>query len=283
VSEELAGIALDVARAAAELVRGRAAAGVAVADTKTSATDVVTEADRASETLIRRLLRERRPDDAFLGEEGADEAGTSGVRWIIDPIDGTVNFLYGLPQYAISIAASIDDGPETGVVAGIVVNVESGEVFAATRGGGATCDGRPLRVRDVVPMPQRLVITGFSYVAAVRARQAAAVASLVTEVRDIRRLGSAALDLCAIAAGRADAYVEEGLNPWDVAAGGLVATEAGARLEIEAGVGGNDCVVCAPVAGYADFAALVARCGFLDDASGRAPKRVPGNARWAAP
>ena len=276
-------LAVGTATAAAELVaRGRASAGASV-DVKSSSVDVVTAVDTACEELIVGRLLAARPDDGVLGEEGSSRDGTSGVRWIVDPIDGTVNFLYGLPQYAISIAASIDDGPETGVVAGIVVNVESGEVFAATRGGGATCDGRPLRVRDVVPMPQRLVITGFSYVAAVRARQAAAVASLVTEVRDIRRLGSAALDLCAIAAGRADAYVEEGLNPWDVAAGGLVATEAGARLEIEAGVGGNDCVVCAPVAGYADFAALVARCGFLDDASGRAPKRVPGNARWAAP
>jgi myo-inositol-1(or 4)-monophosphatase len=276
-------LARRVALEAADLVRVERRKGVEVSATKSSPVDIVTEVDKAAERLIHERLMAARPDDGFLGEEGGSSTSTSGVTWIVDPIDGTVNFLYGLPQYAISIAASIDDGPETGVVAGIVVNVESGEVFAATRGGGATCDGRPLRVRDVVPMPQRLVITGFSYVAAVRARQAAAVASLVTEVRDIRRLGSAALDLCAIAAGRADAYVEEGLNPWDVAAGGLVATEAGARLEVEAGVGGNDCVVCAPVAGYADFAALVARCGFLDDTSGRAPKRVPGNARWAAP
>jgi myo-inositol-1(or 4)-monophosphatase len=276
-------LARRVALEAADLVRVERRKGVEVSATKSSPVDIVTEVDKAAERLIHERLMAARPDDGFLGEEGGSSTSTSGVTWIVDPIDGTVNFLYGLPQYAISIAASVDDGPEKGVVAGIVVNVESGEVFAATRGGGATCDGRPLRVRDVVPMPQRLVITGFSYVAAVRARQAAAVASLVTEVRDIRRLGSAALDLCAIAAGRADAYVEEGLNPWDVAAGGLVATEAGARLEIEAGVGGNDCVVCAPVAGYADFAALVARCGFLDDASGRAPKRVPGNARWAAP
>ena len=166
MSEELAGIALDVARAAAELVRGRAARGVAVADTKTSDTDVVTEADRASETLIRRLLRERRPDDAFLGEEGADEAGTSGVRWIVDPIDGTVNFLYGLPAYAVSIAAERDGE----VVAGVVLNAVTGTEYVAhlgpdgaAGGGVATRDGIPIGVRAPAPLSHRLVATGFSY------------------------------------------------------------------------------------------------------------------------
>ena len=166
MSEELAGIALDVARAAAELVRGRAAGGVAVADTKTSDTDVVTEADRASETLIRRLLRERRPDDAFLGEEGDEEAGTSGVRWIVDPIDGTVNFLYGLPAYAVSIAAERDGV----VVAGVVLNAVTGTEYVAhlapdgaAGGGVATRDGIPVGVRAPAPLSHRLVATGFSY------------------------------------------------------------------------------------------------------------------------
>jgi myo-inositol-1(or 4)-monophosphatase len=220
---------------------------------------VVTEADRAAEQLIYSRLTQARPGDGFLGEEGASSSSASGVTWVVDPIDGTVNFLYGLPQYAVSIAASRVDE----VVAGVVVNVASGEVFAATRGGGATLDGRPLRVRDVVPLDQRLVATGFNYVREVRMHQATAVARMLGSVRDVRRLGSAALDLCALAAGRLDAYVEEGLNAWDLAAGGLVAAEAGARVESLAGVGGTTCVVAAPEGGYPEFLDLVRACGFL--------------------
>ena len=258
---DLLGLARTVAAEAAELVRTERRKGVEVAETKSSPVDIVTEVDKAAEALIYERLMSARPDDGFLGEEGGSARSTSGVTWIVDPIDGTVNFLYGIPQYSISIAAAVDDQ----VVAGAVVNVETREVFAATLGGGATCNDSPLRVRDVVPLSKRLVITGFSYLAEVRARQAVAVASLLTEVRDIRRLGSAALDLCAIGAGRADAYVEEGLNPWDMAAGGLVATEAGARLETRSGAGGNDCVICAPADGFDAFADLVARCGFLKE------------------
>jgi myo-inositol-1(or 4)-monophosphatase len=256
---ELLELARSVALDAAALVRRRREEGVEVAATKSSPVDVVTEADRAAEQLIYSRLTQARPDDGFLGEEGASSASTSGVTWVVDPIDGTVNFLYDLPQYAVSIAASRPDE----VVAGVVVNVASGEVFAATRGGGATLDGRPLRVRDVVPLDQRLVATGFNYVREVRTLQATAVARMLGSVRDVRRLGSAALDLCALAAGRLDAYVEEGLNPWDLAAGGLVATEAGARVESLAGVGGTPCVVAAPADGYAEFLDLVESCGFL--------------------
>lgn len=257
--EELRDLAVDVALEAAALVRERRRGIVRVAEIKTSPTDVVTEADRAVEELIRRRLLGARPHDGFLGEEGGGESSTSGVTWVVDPIDGTVNFLYDLPQYAVSVAASRDGV----VVAGSVVNVVPGEVFSAVLGGGATCDGRPLRVRDVVPLELRLVATGFSYVAATRTVQAAAVARLLSTVRDVRRMGSAALDLCALAAGRIDAYVEEGLHPWDLAAGGLVATEAGARLVSLPGAGGRDCVVCAPGDGFDDFHALVERCGFL--------------------
>jgi myo-inositol-1(or 4)-monophosphatase len=260
-------LARDVALEAADLVRAERRKGVEVSATKSSPVDIVTEVDRAAESLIYERLMAARPDDGFLGEEGGSSSSTSGVTWVVDPIDGTVNFLYGIPQYSVSIAARLGDR----VVAGVVVNVESGEVFAATLGGGATCDGKPLRVRDVVPLSERLVVTGFNYVLDVRTRQAAAVAALLPEVRDIRRLGSAALDLCAVAAGRADAYVEEGLNAWDMAAGGLVATEAGARLEVRLGAGGHDCVLCAPADGYADFAGLVTRCGFLAEASGQTP------------
>jgi myo-inositol-1(or 4)-monophosphatase len=256
---ELLDLARGVALEAAELVRRRRGEGVEVADTKTSPVDVVTEADRAAEKLIYSRLTQARPGDGFLGEEGGSAESASGITWVVDPIDGTVNFLYGIPQYAVSVAASRDGE----AVAGVVVNVANGEVFSATRGGGATLDGRPLHVRDVVPLEQRLVATGFNYVADVRVLQAAAVGRMLATVRDVRRLGAAALDLCALAAGRVDAYIEEGLNPWDVAAGALVATEAGARVEIRPGVGGNACMVGSPAAGFAEFLELVTTCGFF--------------------
>lgn len=257
--EDLLDLARSVADEAADLVRQQRREGVEVADTKSSPVDIVTEVDRAAERLIYSRITRARPDDGFLGEEGASAESTTGVTWVVDPIDGTVNFLYGIPQYAVSIAAS--RGEE--VVAGVVVNVASGEVFAANRGGGATLDGRPLHVRDVVPLEQCLIATGFNYVAEVRALQAAAVARMLNTVRDVRRLGSAALDLCALAAGRIDGFVEEGLNPWDRAAGGLIATEAGARVETWPGAGGTDCVVAGPAAGFDNFSALVEKCGFL--------------------
>ena len=251
-------LARDVALEAATLVRARGAAGVAVADTKSSPVDIVTEADRAAEELLHARLTAARPDDGFLGEEGASRESRSGVTWVVDPIDGTVNFLYGIPQYAVSVAASV----EGRVVAGVVVNVASGECFTATLGGGAFLDGARLAVRPTVPLSERLVGTGFSYRAEVRAVQAGCVARLLPRVRDIRRLGAAALDLCAVGAGRLDGYVEEGLNPWDSAAGGLVATEAGARLETRPGAGGTACVVCAPSGGFDEFDDLVRDCGF---------------------
>jgi myo-inositol-1(or 4)-monophosphatase len=256
---ELLDLARSVALEAAALVRQRREAGVEVAATKSSPVDVVTEADRAAEELIYSRLTQARPADGFLGEEGASASSDSGVTWVVDPIDGTVNFLYDLPQYAVSIAASRDGE----VVAGVVVNVASGEVFAATRGGGATLGGRRLKVREVVPLDQRLVATGFNYVREVRTLQAVAVSRLLGSVRDVRRLGSAALDLCALAAGRFDGYVEEGLNAWDLAAGGLIASEAGARVESLRGVGGTACVVAAPEGGYEEFLDLVRTCGFL--------------------
>lgn len=256
---DLLDLARDVAVEAAALVRERRRGHVEVAATKSSPVDIVTEVDRAAEHLLFHRLQAARPDDGFLGEEGASAASATGVTWVVDPIDGTVNFLYGLPQYSVSVAATV--GGDS--VAGVVVNVPTGERYEATRGGGATCDGRQLRVRDVPPMSERLVVTGFNYRSDVRVKQAAAVGSLLPEVRDIRRMGSAALELCAVGAGRADAYVEEGLNPWDHAAGGLVATEAGARLEVRTGASGLDCVVCAPAGGFAEFAELIEKCGFL--------------------
>jgi myo-inositol-1(or 4)-monophosphatase len=185
--------------------------------------------DSASEELVVARLMAARPDDGVLGEEGASREGTSGVRWVIDPIDGTVNFLYDLPAYAVSIAAEVD-----GVVrAGVVLNVATGELFTAVSGGGAhlVAPGRPGPVRlsgsRPVSLEQTLVATGFGYRADLRRAQGAVVAALLPRVRDIRRYGSAALDLCAAAAGRVDAYYELNLKPWDHAAGALVAAEAG--------------------------------------------------------
>ena len=259
--DELLTLAVDVAREAAALVAERRRAGVEVADTKTSPTDVVTEVDHAAEELIRTRLLKARPDDGFVGEEGSNDTSDSGVTWVVDPIDGTVNFLYGIPQYAISIAARIDDE----VVAGVVVDVVKGETFTATRGGGAHLDGRAIAVRDVVPLAQRLVITGFSYERDTRMAQAAAVHELLGRVRDVRRLGSAALDLCYVGCGRADAYVEEGLNEWDLAAGGLVVEESGGRLAVRPGVGGKQCVIASPAGGFDEFVTAVETCGFLAD------------------
>ena len=258
--DDLLALACEVAEEAARLVADRRRRGVRVAGTKSSQVDIVTEVDRAAEALIRDRLLADRPGDGFLGEEGGESDGsTTGVTWVVDPIDGTVNFLYGIPQYAVSIAARVDDV----VVAGVVLNVGTGERFTATSGGGSFRDGERLRVRDTVPLAERLVLTGFSYVAEVRARQAEAVSRLLPRVRDIRRFGSAALDLCAVAAGRADGYVEEGVNPWDVAAGGLVATEAGARLRTGTGTGGMRLVVCAPEPGFEALSAAVQECGFV--------------------
>ncbi len=256
---ELLELATDTAREAGRLVVSLRTQGVEVAGTKSSPIDVVTHADRACEELVRERLLGARPADGFVGEEGDDVEGTSGVRWIVDPIDGTVNYLYGLGHYAVSIAAARGDQ----VVAGVVLAPEAGTEYAATLGGGATRDGEPVRVRSAPSLDQSLVATGFSYETAIRTRQAGAVARMLPQVRDIRRQGSCALDLCAVGAGLLDAYVEEGAHVWDYAAGGLVATEAGATVEVWTSVDGMDVVVCAPTPGWPGFSALVRDCGFL--------------------
>lgn len=256
---ELLKLARHVAAEAATLVQGRRAAGVSVAATKSSDVDIVTEADRASEELIQGLLRAARPDDGFVGEEGGASTGSSGVRWIVDPIDGTVNFLYGLPQYAVSIAA--ERGGQ--VVAGVVRNAATGVEYAATRGGGSTRDGQPIGVRAPAPLARRLIFTGFNYDAEVRAAQATAAARLLPQVRDLRRLGSCALDLCHVAEGSADGYIEEGVHEWDYAAGSLIAEEAGARVAVLTGQCGRPAVVCAPSHGFEEFLSAVRDSGFL--------------------
>jgi myo-inositol-1(or 4)-monophosphatase len=197
--------------------------GVGSTSTKSTATDVVTWFDQEAERRIVTRLGQCRPHDAIVGEEGSSVEGTSGVHWLIDPIDGTTNFVYDLGGYAVSIAACDANGP----VAGAVYIPSTGELFSAHRGGGATRDGYPLSPSATTDFAQALVGTGFSYVAQRRAHQAQRIADLLPKVRDIRRLGAAAVDLCWVACGRLDVYFEQHLNPWDTAAGVLVATEAG--------------------------------------------------------
>jgi myo-inositol-1(or 4)-monophosphatase len=224
--QELLKLAVTVATEAAELIVERRRGTITVADTKSTATDIVTAVDRESEELIRARVLEARPDDSFLGEEGDDIDGTSGVRWVVDPIDGTVNYLYDIPTYAVSIAVEQD-----GVtVAGVVVDAPKGEVFTATLGGGAFLDGKPIRVSDCTSLDRALVGTGFGYDPARRLVQAEVVQHLIADVRDIRRIGVGAIDLCYVGCGRLDAVYERGLNPWDYGAGALVASEAGARV-----------------------------------------------------
>ncbi len=195
-------------------------------DTKSSATDPVSDADRAAEAMIVRMLLAERPDDGLIGEEGASRPSDSGITWVIDPLDGTVNYLYQLDNFSVSIAA--EDG--AGGLVGAVFDPVMDRMYTAIRGQGALVDGRPLRVNDPVPMDRALLATGFGYSTGRRAAQAAIVAGLLPQIRDIRRFGSAALNLCEVAGGRIDAFWEEGVNHWDVAAGGLIAVEAGAVM-----------------------------------------------------
>ena len=195
--------------------------------TKSTPTDVVTVMDTKAERLLLDRIAASRPDDGFLGEEGAARAGTSGVRWVLDPIDGTVNYLYALPGWSVSVAAEVDGH----VTVGVVVVPTYGEVFAAVRGGGATRNQVPIVASSPVSLAQSLVGTGFGYDARRRRRQGQIVAQLLPVVRDVRRVGAASVDLCSVACGRLDGYFERGLAPWDLAAGGLIATEAGARVE----------------------------------------------------
>lgn len=226
---ELLALALEAAAGAgALLLEGLSEAPTRVT-TKTSLTDMVSDLDRASEALIARTILSARPGDAVLGEEGGlSGPGTSGVRWVVDPLDGTTNYLYRFPAWAVSIAAERDGE----VVAGVVHDPTHGETFRAVKDEGAWCNDRALRVEGAATLAVSLVGTGFGYDAATRARQGAELAHVLPLVRDVRRAGAAALDLCWVAAGRLDAYFERGLQPWDLAAGMLVAAEAGAVVRV---------------------------------------------------
>lgn len=235
---ELLGIAVEAAAAAVELIHDERPAELHVG-TKSTATDLVTQMDRRSEALIRSIITGARPQDRFVGEESAAvDASTgapgAGVTWWVDPIDGTTNYVYDHPGYAVSIAAAVDGE----VVAGVVADPTHGRTYHAVLGGGAHCSDslgpsradRPLSLDAPPPLERALVATGFAYDSDRRRAQGRVVAELLPRVRDIRRMGAAALDLCSVASGRVDVYYESGLAVWDYAAGVLIATEAGARV-----------------------------------------------------
>ena len=243
LADELRRVAENVAGEAAAFVRRRrgevlGGSGLAVRS-KSSRTDPVTVADTDTEGVVRDLLARLRPGEPVLGEEhGGDVSAAGQVRWVVDPIDGTVNFVYGIPAYAVSVAAQVD-----GVsIAGAVTDVCSSEVYSAALGRGASvsvgADRRSLRCTEVTELSMVLLGTGFGYQPQRRAAQAALLADLLPLVRDVRRIGSAALDLCAVAAGRLDAHYEHGLNVWDWAAGALIAAEAGAVVVLPQTPGG---------------------------------------------
>lgn len=230
-------------------------------ETKTTGTDMVTETDRATEAFLVEGILAARPDDAVVGEEGADHAGTSGVTWLIDPIDGTTNFVYGLPGFNVSVAAEIDGS----VVAGVVVDPLHGDVFRAVLGAGATRNGRPIRVNAPTDLAMALVATGFGYDPVRRRHQAEVLNDVLPVVRDIRRIGAAATDLCWVACGRVDAYFEKGLQPWDYAAGGLIAAEAGAVVtDLDGGPTSSAFTLAAPPGIVDGFRALLRHAGAAD-------------------
>jgi myo-inositol-1(or 4)-monophosphatase len=226
----LLALAEHAARRAGAALVDRRPAGLGVAATKSSPTDIVTEMDRMAETLLRELIGRARPADGLLGEEAGGHAGSSGLTWVLDPIDGTVNYLYGIPAYAVSVAVVDGDPGAPGgwrPLAGCVHNPASGETWTAAAGLGAHLGGRRLRLPSPPSLDRALVGTGFGYFAGRRSTQAGVIADLLPRVRDIRRIGCAAMDLCMVASGRLDVYFERGLHVWDMAAARLVVEEAG--------------------------------------------------------
>lgn len=226
--EELLATAERAAQAAAVELRTRFRVTLPI-DLKSSPTDPVTEADRSAEDAITAVLRAERPDDGLVGEEGARRASSSGIDWVVDPLDGTANYLFGSTEWSVSIGARDQDGP----LVGVVLEPMTGRCFTAIRGGGAFEDGEPLRCRSTDDLGGALVMMGLSYDAARRAEQLDEFGSMVHDVRDFRRHGSAALELCRVASGRADAYVESPIMSWDIEAGMLIAREAGADVLVD--------------------------------------------------
>jgi len=225
-AEQALEIAIGAARGAAALLVERFGGPAAGLRAKSSATDMVSEADEGAERAVVTFIRERRPDDALVAEEGSQAAGRSGIHWYIDPLDGTTNYLYGIPHWAVAICCA----DAHGALAGVVYDALRDELFSATRGGGARLGDRRIRVSDKTDLATALVATGFAYVADARRVQARIIAGVLGEVRDVRRLGSASLDLAYVASGRFDAYFESVDQPWDWMAGALLVREAGGRV-----------------------------------------------------
>jgi myo-inositol-1(or 4)-monophosphatase len=223
---QLAALAEELAHGAGAILMSHFGTAVSGVSTKSSPVDPVSDADRASEDYIAAALRKRRPNDAILSEEGASAVGGSGLQWIVDPLDGTVNFLYGIVNWSVTIACA----DEEGTLIGCVHQPTTNETFLAVRGHGAWLNGAPLTLDGGVPMNRALVATGFAYDLAWRTRWAARIPALLEAVRDIRRPGSAALDLCWVACGRVDAYIERSVMPWDWMAGALIVSEAGGEV-----------------------------------------------------
>jgi myo-inositol-1(or 4)-monophosphatase len=279
---DLESLAVEVALEAGRLIVDERPVDLGVAKTKSSATDVVTVMDQRAQDLLRSRIHEARPQDGFLGEEEGGAAARSEITWVVDPIDGTVNYLYGIPAYAVSVAAVVGDPGRPGAwapVAGAVVNPVTRELFRARLGGGAWLrvgegDARRLAVPDPAPdLSQALAGTGFGYAAQRREWQTRVLLEVIPRVRDIRRFGSAALDICAVATGTLDCYFERGLNPWDLAAAWLVLSEAGGVFGgLDGEPPGTPMVVGAPVSLFAQLEPLVraaaARAGSEDGARG---------------
>ena len=226
---ELLELAKRVGREAGELLQKRPT--TFEVSTKTSAIDVVTQMDSQSEAHIVSEILKARPNDGIIGEEGSERTSKSGITWVIDPLDGTVNYLYGLPGWNVSIAAKDSDG----VVVGVVVAPTINSTWYASRGGGAFLNEQPIKCNDVVELNRALIATGFAYDLDARPAQLAQLSELLNRIRDIRRNGAAAVDLCHVAMGALDGYFEKGLQEWDLAAGGLIANEAGAKVTTVAG------------------------------------------------
>jgi myo-inositol-1(or 4)-monophosphatase len=233
MTDDLLNLAVTAARAAGALLRERFHAPRTGIETKSTATDMVTDADRAAESLIKDGIHSERPDDTILGEETGEARGSSGLRWVIDPLDGTTNFLFGIPHWAVSIACEDVDG----AFVGVVYDPLRDELFSAQRGAGAMLNGAPIAVSAADDLARALVGTGFSYLADERRAAAALLPTILPRVRDIRRAGAASLDIAWVAAARLDAFYESGLAPWDAAAGRLIVTEAGGRLDVMPALG----------------------------------------------
>ena len=248
---ELERVASTAARAAAEVVT--AAYGQATpVGRKSSPTDMVTQTDLRAEERLRRTLLQATPGAGIIGEEGGTTEPGARLQWVIDPLDGTINFVYGVPLFAVSIAAAIDGD----VVAGAVVDVLRDELFSAHRGGGAQCDGRPISVSSCSSLPEALITTGFSYRAELRDVQGEVAHRLLSRARDLRCFGSAALELCWVACARVDGYFQRDTEIWDRAAGALIAEEAGARTEMPCPEN-DDLVLAASPAVFEELRAVV--------------------------